>query len=381
MSHRFSYPSLMGPNLDAKPSELPNPPNSDVALSEYDDGYNNGGLDVCSNEFAEVANRELINRELVNLENAVVNIDNSNDVIIGPVTQFNVNGNVTIFHNKDGQPVEIEEKSEISPPKYTDIDFVYNTYNPYRGRGVDEKLPPKIKENNKKAITWICCSIIVIIVMCATLIFIKLLLLRSRQEIFAVSNRSADDKKVFHDAPNVFCRHQWGGVFPKKITWFTTPVDLVVIKQTGDRFCESEEVCKALTLKIQTLHMTTMNYSDIGYNFLIGGDGNIYIGRSFGVHNEHMHKTIDIAIHGNFYFDQFYDYMQNSTKNILDAGLEMGYISQNFSLVCHNQTELGVSSPGRNVYKVKQLSNNAAKFAPPSKSPAGKNEKLSEISS
>ena len=39
------------------------------------------------------------NRELVNLENAAVNIDNSNDVIIGPVTQFNVSGNVTIYQN------------------------------------------------------------------------------------------------------------------------------------------------------------------------------------------------------------------------------------------------------------------------------------------
>lgn len=39
------------------------------------------------------------NREIVNLENAAVNIDNSNDVIIGPVTQLNVNGNVTIYSN------------------------------------------------------------------------------------------------------------------------------------------------------------------------------------------------------------------------------------------------------------------------------------------
>ncbi|XP_072386962.1 peptidoglycan-recognition protein LE-like isoform X3 [Diabrotica undecimpunctata] len=344
MSHRFSYPSLMGPNLDAKPSELPN---SDVALSEYDDGYNNAGLDVC-NEFAEVANRELINRELVNLENAVVNIDNSNDVIIGPVTQFNVNGNVTIYQNKDGQPVEIEEKPDISTPAYTDIDFVYNTYNPYR---VNEKLPPKIKESYKKAITWTCCSIIVIIVMCATLIFIKLLLLRTHKEIFGVSNRSVENK-MFNSAPNVFCRHQWGGVPPKNPTPFTFPIELVVIKETGGRFCEIEEVCKELTLKIQTLHMTTMNYSDIGYNFLVGGDGNIYVGRGFGVQNVNMRRSIDIAIHGNFYFDQYYDYMQNVTKIILDTGVELGYLAQNYSLVCHNQTELGIVSPGRNVYKV-----------------------------
>lgn len=53
------------------------------------------------------------NRELVNLENAAVNIENSSDVIIGPVTQFNVNGNVTIYQNGQENPDgEIRNKDE-----------------------------------------------------------------------------------------------------------------------------------------------------------------------------------------------------------------------------------------------------------------------------
>lgn len=49
-------------------------------------------------------------REVVNFENASVNIDNSNDVIIGPVTQFNVNGNVTFVQNANDEELDKEKR-------------------------------------------------------------------------------------------------------------------------------------------------------------------------------------------------------------------------------------------------------------------------------
>lgn len=57
------------------------------------------------------------NREVVSFENASVNIDNSNDVILGPVTQFSVNGNVTIVQNGNREDVDVEgteKKNSIS---------------------------------------------------------------------------------------------------------------------------------------------------------------------------------------------------------------------------------------------------------------------------
>lgn len=60
---------------------------------------------------------EFSNRELISYENASVNVDNSTDVIIGPVTQFNVNGNVTIVQNGTGEDIleEINEKKKADP--------------------------------------------------------------------------------------------------------------------------------------------------------------------------------------------------------------------------------------------------------------------------
>uniref|UniRef100_V5I8A1 Uncharacterized protein n=1 Tax=Anoplophora glabripennis TaxID=217634 RepID=V5I8A1_ANOGL len=74
-------------------SLVPTPPpiqleNSQIVIQDEDENSHVLSIDeYCSN------------REVVNLENAAVNIDNSNDVIIGPVTQLNVNGNVTIYSN------------------------------------------------------------------------------------------------------------------------------------------------------------------------------------------------------------------------------------------------------------------------------------------
>lgn len=50
--------------------------------------------------------------------------------------------------------------------------------------------------------------------------------------------------------------------------------------------------------------MDTKQWNDIGYNFLIGGDGNVYEGRGWGKHGAHSSpynsKSIGICIIGNF---------------------------------------------------------------------------------
>lgn len=58
------------------------------------------------------------NRELVSYENSSINIDNSTDVIIGPVTKLNVTGNVTFIHG-NGEILDNDEdearKSSTTP--------------------------------------------------------------------------------------------------------------------------------------------------------------------------------------------------------------------------------------------------------------------------
>lgn len=50
--------------------------------------------------------------------------------------------------------------------------------------------------------------------------------------------------------------------------------------------------------------MNWIGYADIGYNFLIGGDGAVYVGRGWDIEGEHTpgcnQKSICIAFIGNF---------------------------------------------------------------------------------
>ena len=50
--------------------------------------------------------------------------------------------------------------------------------------------------------------------------------------------------------------------------------------------------------------MNNKNWEDIGYNFLVGEDGNIYEGRGWGKHGAHSKpynsKSIGICMIGNF---------------------------------------------------------------------------------
>lgn len=80
--------SQMGDNVVATKEELSVPTNFDLTSFAYQ------------------------NREAVSFENASINVDNSTDVIFGPVTHFNVNGNVTIVQNGNGEEVENEDNEK-----------------------------------------------------------------------------------------------------------------------------------------------------------------------------------------------------------------------------------------------------------------------------
>lgn len=50
--------------------------------------------------------------------------------------------------------------------------------------------------------------------------------------------------------------------------------------------------------------MVNQKWYDIGYNFLVGGDGNVYEGRGWDIHGAHLPElnsnSIGICLLGNF---------------------------------------------------------------------------------
>lgn len=71
---------------------------------------------------------------------------------------------------------------------------------------------------------------------------------------------------------------------------------------------------------------------DIKYNFLVGGDGRIYEGRGWGVNNEELDDTINIAFMGNFSKDEPSEGMLNVAWLFIEEGHEQGHL--HFSELC-----------------------------------------------
>ncbi|CAG0906868.1 unnamed protein product, partial [Cyprideis torosa] len=107
-----------------------------------------------------------------------------------------------------------------------------------------------------------------------------------------------------YDIPMTF-RSEWGAQKPNRTTPLSNP-EYLIVHHTATRGCDDLATCTSVLKEIQTDHMTHPNksYDDIGYNFLIGGDGVLYEGRGFDKEGAHAApynpKSIGIAMIGTF---------------------------------------------------------------------------------
>jgi hypothetical protein len=83
------------------------------------------------------------------------------------------------------------------------------------------------------------------------------------------------------------------------------PVPYIVIHHGGiNQHCFDQITCSKIVTSYQNLHMDKNDWNDIGYNFLIGEDGNVYEGRgwdSVGAHAPGYNtQSIGVCLIGNF---------------------------------------------------------------------------------
>lgn len=147
----------------------------------------------------------------------------------------------------------------------------------------------------------------------------------------------------------VIDRTQWGGRDPKSYEDMETPVPLVIIKHTGGGPCFSFQICAGKLQSIQS-NSVSQGFPDIKYSFLIGGDGNIYVGRGWDVQPQQIRDTIDIAFIGSYAYDNLTQSMIEAAQLLLQDGVDQNKLKKDYKLVAHNQTA-NTESPGDHVYK------------------------------
>lgn len=104
---------------------------------------------------------------------------------------------------------------------------------------------------------------------------------------------------------------------------------------------------------IQDFHMQTKKWDDIGYNFIIGRDGTVFVGRGWlykGAHSRDYNKdSICIAFIGNFNEETPSDESLIAAKRLINRGVDVGKLNKNYRIYGHCQLILS-ESPGKNLY-------------------------------
>jgi N-acetylmuramoyl-L-alanine amidase len=157
----------------------------------------------------------------------------------------------------------------------------------------------------------------------------------------------------------IYSKRDWKGLEAISKRQLVHPTPVVVISHTVTSQCENFNKCSEIVRIIQLGHIgkrgarTGTDIVDIGYNFLIGGDGNVYEGRGWDVTSFHRipESVLGISFIGDFDKHELTYGQIEAAKELLALGVKLKKLSPSYILIAHSQTTL-TKSPGKNVMEV-----------------------------
>uniref|UniRef100_A0AAR5PRB0 Peptidoglycan recognition protein family domain-containing protein n=1 Tax=Dendroctonus ponderosae TaxID=77166 RepID=A0AAR5PRB0_DENPD len=298
-----------------------------------------------------------------------VSIENSNDVHIGNKNFYNgpvkikqivyANGNPALVNSsdkaKDNLGFEMdsghsaaEVKDCCKDPELADQAAAESPQSPIRNGFIWLQNVSKHRS--------VEIGIFVIVVILFFIVLMVLLVLGRSPAV--VSNPSNDLTTSSQKDTNLrmVSRYEWVAQPPiKKTTTLQTPVPYVIIHHTATEFCTSQAQCVFHVRQIQTFHIESRGWFDIAYNFLVGGDGAAYEGRGWtgeGAHTLYWNKnSIGIAFVGTFLTTAPPEIQILACQKLIDLGVKLGYIQQNYTLLGARQL-FATESPGLALFEI-----------------------------
>lgn len=133
------------------------------------------------------------------------------------------------------------------------------------------------------------------------------------------------------------------------------PVPYVVILHTATENCSTQADCIFIVRHVQTFHIESNGWNDIGYSFLVGGDGNVYEGRGWDTEGAfalgYNRKAIGIAFIGTFTAELPVPKQIQAGKQLIDLGVDLNKISPDYKLLAHRQLS-PTESPGQAFFEL-----------------------------
>ncbi|KYN04238.1 Peptidoglycan recognition protein 3 [Cyphomyrmex costatus] len=156
------------------------------------------------------------------------------------------------------------------------------------------------------------------------------------------------------NSPNIISRAEWGALPPKSQSNLKLkPAPYVIIHHSVGSGCETQAICQLKVREFQRYHINNRGWTDIGYNFLVGEDGNVYEGRGWGKKGAHSKpfnsKSIGICIIGDYRNRTPKAAAVQAATNLIAYGVENGEIKSDYKLLGHRQT-WPTECPGDSLY-------------------------------
>uniref|UniRef100_A0A8W7NH17 Peptidoglycan recognition protein long class n=1 Tax=Anopheles atroparvus TaxID=41427 RepID=A0A8W7NH17_ANOAO len=178
--------------------------------------------------------------------------------------------------------------------------------------------------------------------------------------IAVISILTASEDDFFPDPKplRLVTRTEWLAQPPREeLTNLKLPVSTVIIAHTATEGCTTQTKCMYQVKLIQDFHISpdSRNFSDIAYQFLVGGDGNAYEGRGWakqGAHTKGFNvDSICIAFVGTFIKEAPPAAQLSAAQQLIRMGVENNYIASNYSLYGHRQLA-PFESPGKALFEI-----------------------------
>ncbi|KAH8366207.1 hypothetical protein KR093_010151 [Drosophila rubida] len=122
----------------------------------------------------------------------------------------------------------------------------------------------------------------------------------------------------------------------KQLPSLSLPVPMVILLPTNSENCSTQAQCVFRVRFLQTFNIESERRDDITFNFLIGGDGNVYVGRGWDAQGAHMSgynsKSVSFAYIGTFQHQAPSPKQLNVTRLLLEDGINEGKIAADYKL-------------------------------------------------
>ena len=155
------------------------------------------------------------------------------------------------------------------------------------------------------------------------------------------------------NCPKIIKRSQWSTQNAKSVNYIIIPLPYVIIHHSVTPECNTKSQCISRAENIRSYHMDVLGWDDIGYSFLIGGDGNIYEGAGWNREGAHTYgynkKSLGIGFIGSFENKPASNQMVEAAHKLIICGKSKGILREDVRVIGARQVQ-STADPGSELY-------------------------------